>query len=224
MIAGVHLDVPVAPDGPTARRWAVQELSHPEYHQHESLLARFMRWVLERFESLGGYGFSGSTAALVAVGVLVALVLVAFLVAGPVRRTRRVARAGAVHVQDDARTADQMRAAADAAGRAGDYSLAVVERFRALVRGLEERLVIDERPGRTAHEASADAGARLPALAPELHGAAAAFDAVAYGGRTASADDAARLQALEERVQNERVAHARPAGDPAARPAESVAP
>ena len=62
----------------------------------------------------------------------------------------------------------QIRAAADAAAAAGDWALAVLERFRAIVRGLEERTVLDERAARTAHEAALAAAARLPALAAEL--------------------------------------------------------
>ncbi|WP_233549873.1 DUF4129 domain-containing protein [Cellulomonas rhizosphaerae] len=200
----MRTDVPVTPDGPTGRRWALEELSHPEYHEKKSLLARFIEWVLDLFDGLGGHGFSGLQSALVVVGITAVVVAVAFIVAGPVRRSRRVRSAGAVLAQDDTRTADQMRAAADAAARAGDFSLAVVERFRALVRGLEERLVLDERAGRTAHEASLDAGRRLPALAPDLASAGGLFDDVAYGGRTASADDDQRLRALEERARHER--------------------
>ncbi|WP_233575170.1 DUF4129 domain-containing protein [Cellulomonas sp. PhB150] len=202
----MRTDVPVTPDGPTGRRWALEELSHPEYHENKSLLSRFIEWVLDRFDGLGGVGLSGVQSALVVVGITVVVVAVAFLVAGPVRRSRRVRTSGAVLAQDDARTADQMRAAADAAARAGDFSLAVVERFRALVRGLEERLVLDERAGRTAHEASLDAGRRLPALAAELASAGALFDDVAYGGRTAGADDDERLRGLEERARHERPA------------------
>ena len=97
-----------------------------------------------------------------------------------------------------------MRAAADAAARSGDFSLAVVERFRAVVHGLEERLVIDERVGRTAHEAGVDAGYRLPALAAELAGVAALFDDVAYGGRPATPDDDARVRTLDEQARHER--------------------
>jgi len=204
--SGVRTDVPVTPDGPTGRRWALEELSHPEYHEKKSLLARFIEWVLDRFDGLGGHGFSGLQSALVVVGITALVIAIAFVVAGPVRRSRRVRSAGAVLAQDDTRTAEQMRAAADAAARAGDFSLAVVERFRALVRGLEERLVLDERAGRTAHEASLDAGRRLPALAPDLASAGALFDDVAYGGRTASAEDDQRLRALEERSRHERPA------------------
>jgi len=206
VIAGLLSDVPVTPDGPTAQRWAVEELSRPEYRDQRSLLSRIIERVLGWFDNLGGTGLSGQTAALVVVGALVVVVVVAFVVAGPVRRSRRLrsGAAGTLRAEGDARTADQMRAAADAAARSGDFSLAVVERFRAVVHGLEERLVIDERAGRTAHEAAVDAGVRLPGLAAELATVAAVFDDVAYGGRRAAADDDARVRALDEQARHER--------------------
>lgn len=206
MTAAVRWDVPVAPDGPTGQRWAIEELSHPEYREKRSLLSRLIESVLARFDGLSAHGFSGLQAALVVVGITVVVVVVAFLVAGPVRRARRVRSTGSVLAEDDVRSAEQLREAADAAARAGDFSLAVVERFRALVRGLEERLVLDERAGRTAHEASLDAGRRLPALGTELAAAGVLFDDVAYGGRTAHADDDQRLRALDERARHERPA------------------
>jgi hypothetical protein len=206
VIASLLSDVPVTPDGPTAQRWAVEELSRPEYRERRSLLSRIIERVLGWFDGLGGTGLSGATSAIVVVAALALVVAVAFLVAGPVRRSRRLKSGadGAVRAAGDVRTADQMRAAADAAARSGDFSLALVERFRAVVHGLEERLVIDERVGRTAHEAGTDAGYRLPSVATELAGVAALFDDVAYGGRRATADDDARVRALDERVRHER--------------------
>ena len=108
---------------------------------------------------------------------------VAFWVAGPVRarvagRPRPWSSSG-----DDARTAAELRAAADAAAARGDWSTAVLERFRAVVRSLEERALLDDRPGRTAHEAAEAAAARLPARAAELRRAARLFDDVCYGAR-----------------------------------------
>ena len=76
-----------------------------------------------------------------------------------------------------------------------DWRVAVVERYRAVVAELEERGVIDPRPGRTADEAAADAGAVLPAVAADLGAGARLFDAVHYGNRPASADNDATYAA-----------------------------
>jgi hypothetical protein len=99
------------------------------------------------------------------------------------------------------RTAAEHRAAADAHSAAGRWADAVRERLRAVIRSLEERGVLDERPGRTADEAATDAGAVLPSSAAELRRAARHFDEVWYGGRTAGPESDALLRGLDERVR-----------------------
>ena len=83
------LEPPVTPDAPTAHRWAVEELSDPAYHQSENLLVRLLRWLLQQFQGLPALGVSPALAALLVVGGLTVVVLVALWVAGPVRRSRR---------------------------------------------------------------------------------------------------------------------------------------
>lgn len=198
--------VPVGPDAPTARRWVLEELADPAYSRDESLLDRFVGWVTEQLGGLQGVGLPPLGALAVVVGVAVVVVLLALWIAGPVRgrvTTRR--RAQAVLAADDRRSADDLRAAADAAAAAGDWPTAVADRFRAVVRGLEERGVLDERPGRTAHEAAGLAGRALPAVADALARGGDRFDDVVYGHRTATPDDDARLRALDDAVRSARV-------------------
>ncbi|QGQ18906.1 DUF4129 domain-containing protein [Cellulomonas sp. JZ18] len=201
------LGVPVTPDAPTARRWVLEELADPAYSRGESLLDRFVSWVLEQLAGMQGVGLPPRAALLVVVAVAVAVVLLALWVAGPVRgrlARRRVARE--VLAGDDRRSAAALRAAADAAARAGDHSTAVAERFRAVVRGLEERGLLDERPGRTAHEAAQIAGRTLPDVADALARGGDRFDDVVYGERRASAEDDAAMRALDDAVRAARPA------------------
>lgn len=65
--------------------------------------------------------------------------------------------------------------------------------MRAVVRSLEERALIDPRPGSTADEA----GRPLPGHASRLRAAAEDFDAVTYGGRTADGQMYATLRDLD---------------------------
>lgn len=197
--AGALSAVPVVPDGEQARRWLERELADPVYHQRPSLLRRLLDWLGELFAGADGVPLGNLGTVLVVVAVLAALVLIAFLVTGPVRRARRRGRAGSVLDADDRRTAADLRAAADAAAGRGDWSAAVSDRFRAVVRTLEERTVLDERPGRTAHEAVEAAGLRLPALANDLRDAGRLFDDVVYGHRTPRAADDAVLRELDAR-------------------------
>ncbi|GEL97689.1 DUF4129 domain-containing protein [Cellulomonas terrae] len=200
MVAGV----PVDPDAPTARRWATEELLDPVYHEQRSLLASLLDWIAEQLAGLRTPAALSPLAVLAVVLVLVAVVGIAFLVAGPVRLSRRGGADRRVLADGDARTSDEIRAAADAAATAGDFATAVLERFRAIVRGLEERAVLDERAARTAHEAALAAAARLPALGSELVAAGRTFDDVAYGDVPATAQDEVRLRGLDARVQDAR--------------------
>ncbi|MFC8538697.1 DUF4129 domain-containing protein [Streptomyces sp. NPDC057249] len=93
------------------------------------------------------------------------------------------------------RSAADHRAAADTHAAAGRWNQAVQERMRAIVRSLEERALLEPRPGRTADEAAAEAGRALPAYDARLRAAARGFDDVTYGGR--SADRAAYLTLLD---------------------------
>ncbi|UJP41807.1 DUF4129 domain-containing protein [Cellulomonas palmilytica] len=189
------MEPPVTPDADTARRWMHEELASPEYQDRRSILERLLEWLQQQFADLQGVSVDGPVLAAVLVGAVAVALLVAWWVAGPVR-SGRASAARSVLDHDDARTAAQLRAAADAAARSGDWTTAVLERFRAVVRDLEERAVLDERPGRTAHEATLDAGARLPDVAADLVAGGALFDDVAYGGRPATQPDDERLRAL----------------------------
>ncbi|WP_280464017.1 DUF4129 domain-containing protein [Nocardia carnea] len=91
-------------------------------------------------------------------------------------------------------TADTHRAAAEHAAAQGDYDTALRERFRAVLRGLEQRGVLEVRRSRTARETSHEVAAALPSeLSGEIPPAAGAFDEVVYGGRPAGADEYHRL-------------------------------
>ena len=98
---------------------------------------------------------------------------------------------------DRPRSAAEHRAAAEAQAAQGHWNQAVRERMRAVVRSLEERALLDVRPGRTADEAASEAGAVLPAHADRLHTAARDFDDVTYGGRSAAEGTYRRLATLD---------------------------
>jgi hypothetical protein len=213
VLARVVGGVPVDPDAATARRWAVEELLDPVYHQQRSLLDRLVAWLTEVLSGLRTPAVFDPVAIVVVVLVVAAVVGLAFLVAGPVRLARSGRTDRSVLAEDDARTSDEMRTAADAAAAAGDWATAVVERFRAIVRGLEERAVLDERAARTAHEAALAAAARLPALGSELVAAGRTFDDVAYGDEPATELDEVRLRGLDARVRDARATPVSQVGD-----------
>ena len=97
-------------------------------------------------------------------------------------------------------TAEDHRKAAAQFAADGLWAEAIRERLRAIARELEQRGVLDPRPGRTAAELSREAGAQLPGLADELRTATSIFDEVWYGSRTATAADEELLRRLDARV------------------------
>lgn len=221
LVPGLAAEVPVVPDADQAREWAREELADPLYHQRPSLLSQAIDWILEQLDRmLDAAGSVDVRLASLVLGVLVVVgVAVVLLVAGPVRRARRQRQRESAEVfTDDDRTAAEMRASADAFAAAGRWNEATLDRFRAILRSLEERAVLDERPGWTADEASAVAASVLPPCADDLRAASRLFDDVCYGDRAAGPDDDAWLRGVDQRVQAARPVAAATAPDLLAAP------
>ena len=199
MIASVPVDL----GRDEAAQLAREELAKQVYRDAgPGLVERLVRWLLEQAGRLldGAAGVSpGGYSGLVVVLLLVAAAVVAVrLKVGPLGR--RAAREEALFV-GRTRTAAQHRAAAVAHAAGGVWAEAVRERLRAVVRSLEERAVLDERAGRTADEAAAEAGRALPSCAAGLRAAAVLFDEIWYGGRPAGPESYAALRDLDAQVQ-----------------------
>ena len=188
---GALADVPVEPDAEVARGWLRDELAKAVYHQQPSLLERLMAWAYEQFMRFldAASGVDGRSGLLLVAGAVLVVVVVSLLVAGPVRRSRAAGRSSTEVFGDDARSTAQLLADAADHAAAGRWGAAVLDRFRALLRSLEDRAVLDPRPGRTADEGAREAAARLPGCAVELLAAARLFDDVCYGDAEADAED-----------------------------------
>ncbi len=199
VLSGASGTPPVDIGRDRAREAARRELSDPAYHQHDpSLLQRaldkFWDWVGSLFDSASGATPGGP------LGLIVLAVFVICLVAALWWRLgtpQRAISSGGTVFDDRPRSAAEHRAAAEAHANAFRWNAAVQERMRAIVRALEERALLDPRPGRTADEAAAEAGRPLPGHAVRLRAAARAFDDVTYGGRTADEATYIRLRDLD---------------------------
>ncbi|MCX2970807.1 MULTISPECIES: DUF4129 domain-containing protein [Streptomyces] len=182
-------DVPITIGRDAAREAAERELSKPRYQADEPGLAeRALEWLLERLEDLLNSAVDltpgGVTGVVVIVCLVVALVVALRLRLGALRPEARGATG--TLFPDAPRSAADHRAAAERHAGAEQWNAAVQERMRAVVRALEERTLLEPRPGRTADEAAAEAGQALPHHADALRAAARAFDEVTYAERTAS--------------------------------------
>jgi hypothetical protein len=198
-VSRLSSEVPVVPDAAQGRAWAREELAGPGY-ERPGLIRRGLEWLLQHLQQLPLPQGKGSA---LTAGVL--LLVVAAVVAWALHRrggplARRRAGAGDVVFEAGPRSAQEHRADADRAAAAGDWRTAVLERFRAVVRELEERGVVPEQPGRTAGETVDAAGVRLPTLAAELRAAARLFGDVRYGGRDPGPGGDAALRELDARV------------------------
>jgi hypothetical protein len=199
--------VPVEIGREQAAALAREELAKQVYRDaRPGPVERLLRWavhhLLDALDSVAGVS-PGGYAGVVVVLLLVAVAVVAVrLRVGPLARSDA---SGTALFTDRTLTAAQHAAAADRHAASGEWAEAVRERLRAVVRGLEERAVLDERPGRTADEAAAEAGVALPECAADLRSGARLFDEVWYGGRPAGPESDAALRRLDERVRASRV-------------------
>lgn len=217
--------VPFEPDATQARALAIAELAQPEYQAaRPGLGTRIVNWVLDGLSwvlnQLASIRFPRSPSAWLLIGVILVAVLAAVVYAiwkSPGLHLKARSGRDAGLFDGVQLSAGEHRAAADRAADAGEWRLAVVERFRAIVRELEERAVLVPQPGRTANEVAHEAGAWLPDLRKPLDAGALIFDDVRYGDRSGDAEADAILRRLDEQVRR-----ARAVATPVAVPTQSV--
>jgi hypothetical protein len=192
--------VPVDVDPDSAREAAARELSDPSYEAAEPSFLEELFERLGRFLSdAGGVAPGGVFGLVILALLLLAVFVVVRLRVGPLARSGHVARS--VFEAGRSRLAEDYRQAAESALARGDLGEAVRERFRAIVRELEDRGVLDGRSERTVDEIAAQAGQRLPDRAGELRAAATLFDDVVYGGHHATEAGYLALVALDSGLQ-----------------------
>ncbi|MFJ3302783.1 DUF4129 domain-containing protein [Streptomyces sp. NPDC086549] len=186
-----------------AREAARRELAKRMYHENDpGLLQRalnaFWDW-LGRLLGAASEATPGGTVGLL----VVVLAFVAVLTAlwWRLGTPRRHPSSTPALFDDRPRSAAEHRAAAEAHAAQGHWNQAVQERMRAIVRALEERALLDVRPGRTADEAAAEAGRTLPSHTDRLRAAAREFDDVTYGGRRASEQSYHRIAELDRDLE-----------------------
>ncbi|MFH9013670.1 DUF4129 domain-containing protein [Streptomyces sp. NPDC017943] len=197
-------DPPVTIPRDPAREAARRELSKRMYHENDpSLFQRaldaFWEWVDDLFRTASSATPGGPLGLVVVVLAVVAVLAALWWRLGT---PRRHPAASAALFDDRPRSAADHRAAAEAHAAQGHWTQAVQERTRALVRALEERALLDVRPGRTADEAAAEAGRALPAHTDRLRSAARDFDDVTYGGRTGTEEAYRRVAGLDRDLEH----------------------
>ncbi len=194
------------PDRDEARELLERELARPEYHRPESLLLKGLRWLMDRLNALIDIipGSTGLSAVLLALLITLVVLAGVFAVRG-LRRTRQLTEPGSAPVLEEPglSAADYRQRAAAAASR-GDWDRLLLDSYRALVAASDERVLLDESPGRTAHEIAIALVRPFPHHATEVLWAAEVFDTVRYGARHASRQQAERVRDLDRQLARTR--------------------
>ncbi|MEV7088790.1 DUF4129 domain-containing protein [Streptomyces sp. NPDC093085] len=196
-------DPPVDISRIPAREAADRELSKPMYHENdpnlvERALDHIGEWIGKLFHAASDVAPGGPLGLVVVAVIVVALCAALWWRLGT---PGRISAAQDALFHDGPRSAAEHRTAAEAHAAAHRWTEAVQERMRALVRSLEERALLDPRPGRTADEAASEAARALPGHADRLRTAAREFDDVTYGGRTADEPTYLRLRDLDTDIE-----------------------
>lgn len=202
---------PLLPDSDEAAEWAREELSRSVYSTSPSIwewLWEKLLELLEKITSLGS-GLGPAFVPLIILALVAAVIILALTLSGPVRRRRARSEApGGIWQDDDARSATQLREAAEVAATEGDFNLAVIEQFRATVRALEERNLLETTRGMTAMEVAATAARVFPERSEPLHRGARSFNGALYGNQPATHAQYIALRDLERDLQDARPAPA----------------
>lgn len=187
-----------------AREAAREELSKGKYQAErpglvEQLIEKAFEYLDKGIDRATEAVPGGPAGLIILAFVLVAAIVAIRLRTGPLSRTARS------HTPfggfNQALTPAEHRRLADEHESAGRFAEAIRERLRAIVRDLEERVILEPRLGRTADEFAYEGGAALPDVAADLQRAARTFDDVWYGSRPATAAMAGDLRTIDQRVQ-----------------------
>ncbi len=193
------------------RNWLEQELHRSDYQS--PWLESVIRWVVDHIRSfLDGASTLANGGLSPIITALVALITIALLVwvLPRVRREPAVARTGGAVLEDLRITADTYRDLAAGALRDGRFDDAVLDGFRAIAKDMSDRTLLDDAPGRTAHEVSVVLALPFPGHADRLARAADVFDTVRYGHRRATAGQAGEIQRLDAELGKARPVLAAP--------------
>jgi len=203
------LEVPIRIGRDEARDRAAEELAKAKYggtpqwlidlaERADVVVSRLVEILLRIFGDRTSPGAGVNWGFVVVVLLLLAAVaLVVWRVGLP--RWRGGRRDAAVEA-DPMRAAGDYRATAEQAAAAGDWTGAVRDRFRAVVRELEVQTILDVRPARTASEAAYRASRVLPDCTEALRAGAESFNAVVYGDRPATPATYQQMVALDDQV------------------------
>lgn len=203
MITAAGDSGPITRDG--AREAARRELSKGIYHRNDEpwplrVLHAVQHWLDHVLHAVSRHAPGGGAGAVALL--LAALALIGF-VWWRVGFIRRTPTASHTVLETRRRTSGDLLREAETALFEERWDDAVIARMRALAMVVEERGLVDPRPGRTADELAAEVATAMPGADQPLRAAAVTFDAVIYGRRRATRDSYDVVAGAAEPIERE---------------------
>jgi hypothetical protein len=203
-LASASLQRGLDPTPDQARAWLDQELHRSGYQ--DPWLDSVLRWIGDHLRALldGVSNLAGVSPVITGLMALAVIALLAWVL--PRVRRESVAAGGGAVLEDLRITPRTYRDRAAKAFVDGRYDDAVLDGFRAIAKDMSDRTLLADAPGRTAHEVSLALAQPFPGHADPLAQAANVFDAVRYGHRGATSDQATEVQRLDAELVRTRPA------------------
>ena len=188
---------PLDPSSPVAAQWVRDELASGHYLTNPSWWQRLVEWLRGLLDSAPGAGIPRWVGMAVLLLLAAGVAAVVARVLRPEHRTSRRAGDRSTAVDDEGLGAADYRRRAQAAAARGDWDGMLLDGYRAIAASAVERTLLVELPGRTAREVAVALTPAFPGHASELAEAARHFDAVRYGHRSPTAQQARAVAGLD---------------------------
>ncbi|MGL5825882.1 MAG: DUF4129 domain-containing protein [Nocardioides sp.] len=204
LVDGSLVALELNPSPGDARDAIREELLRPEYDDR-TVLGRVIEWFARHFD--GGVNAASASpliTTMVAVSIFASLAACTGWLLARTRRTTSLATTPAAASLDAHLSAAEYRRSAESAFATEDFALAIVSGFRALARDQIDRGHLADLPQATARELGALLAKRYPPAADSMRSAAQLFDAVRYGDRPATRQQAHDVLGLDELLRAHR--------------------
>jgi hypothetical protein len=186
-------------DRVTGQELARRELSKAVYHPRPGFIERIIGAVLRYLDRASGALPGGWWSLAVLTAVLAGVLIWVLITTGFGPAGRRKARSPLL--EGEPLSAHDYLDQAQRLADAGQFGAAIIAGLRAVAAELDERGVLPDERGRTAHELASEASRVLPAMAADLSRAARLFDDVRYGDRIGTRAGYLQLRDLHGRIQ-----------------------
>ena len=184
------MTAPLTPTADEARELLREELSRLEYRT-DSVIQSFLRRILQglNISADANAPSLNLTPVFIVVGILV-LIIITLILLRKFRFSGKNKGTGTdgLVFDNEPKSSDDYLALAKQAEKSGDFLVATVNYYRAMVKNGQERLLVSDRKGLTAFEAAGSLKEAFPSLAGQVATSTAYFEEVSYADVPATAE------------------------------------